>query len=226
MSIIPWLNYPGRPIKKKPYKMPYSPPYKGSPYEYINLPNPGNLPQAVWENIMKDFDQSFRVSYKEITSAKIVADETEFEQQPGAVGLAITLDPREYTGKSLKKVVWDDIAKRWFQSVISWSDLDVITEQQFIWRPLLRGDNGGKLGALLKPKKSEEPIEPNVPVRKVYEGMDKERFTQAWKSGPEGKWVDIDTKTPYEKLSTAIEECRGETALVGGGWRGVHGCRR
>jgi len=196
MSIIPWLNYPGRPIKRKPYKMPYSPPYKGSPYEYINLPTPDTIPSLFWENIMKDFDQSFRISYKELTSAKIVADETEFEQQPGAVGIAINADPREYIKKGFGKVAANTF-KSWLQSVISWSDLDVITEQQYIWKPLTRGQNGGRLGQLLTPVS---------PGSDLYEGADRNRihsFATVYPQGM-GKWFDED-KTPYENLSTLIE---------------------
>ncbi|MFH1388654.1 MAG: hypothetical protein ABIG86_01385, partial [Patescibacteria group bacterium] len=194
MSIIPWLNYPGRPIKKKFVKMPYSPPYKGSPYEYINLPNPGNLPQAVWENIMKDFDQTLTIRYKTPTSATLESAVDEFQEQPGAVGAGITIDPRKYLDKGAG-VVFKNTFRDWVQSVVSWSDLDTIVEQRYIWRPLARG---GKSTGGLKPLLIE-----TFPRSGVYEGFDKAAHIAAFRGDP--KFNLANYNTDIENLATNIE---------------------
>ena len=191
MSIIPWLNYPGRPIKKKSHKMPYVPPYKGSPYEYIDLPNPGDIPKAAWENIMKDFNQTLSLRYKTLTSATLESAADEFKEQPGAVGAGITIDPRKYLDKGVK-AVFADTFKEWVQSVVSWTDLDTIVEQNYIWRPLTRGKKSyGGLNPLL-----------HETAPGVFRDIDRARYESFYSGDPK-----FSTQIPndIENLSTNIE---------------------
>ncbi|MFH1565839.1 MAG: CHAP domain-containing protein [bacterium] len=193
MSIIPWLNSPGRPIKKKFYKMPYSPPYKGSPYEYIDLPNPGDLPKAVWENIMKDFDQTLRFRYTTVTSPRLETATDEFMEQPGSVGISITADPRKYLKKGLGGVAMDTL-RNWVESVISWGDLDTIIEEKHIWQPLTRGKNGSKtLSALVDDTQAGKPV-----------GVDRSVYAAYHQA--KSPLYDPKSRTPYEGLALNIEE--------------------
>ncbi|MFH1388649.1 MAG: hypothetical protein ABIG86_01360, partial [Patescibacteria group bacterium] len=194
MSIIPWLNYPGRPIKKKFVKMPYAPPYKGSPYEYINLPNPGNLPKAVWENIMKDLDQRLVLRYSAETAATLESAADEFREQPGAVGAGITVDPRKYLDKGVG-VVFTNTFKDWIKSVVSWSDLDTIVEQRYIWKPLTRG--GRSIGGL-KPLLDE-------PTPDVFRGFDRAGYEDFYTNVKPDRKFDPGRTTDIENLANGIE---------------------
>ncbi len=195
MAIIPWLSdYPGRVFKKpKRASSPRPKPYAGSPYQYIDLPNPGQLPRYVWENIIKDFDQTLTIRYRTLTSAQLESASDEFKEQPGAIGAGITIDPRKYLDKGVG-VVFKDTFRDWLQSVISWDDLDTIIEQRYIWNPLTRGlRNNGSLKPLL---------EETAPGSRVYKGFDRLDYESFYLTDPKFSPTAL---TDAENLASTIE---------------------
>ncbi|MFH1896035.1 MAG: peptidoglycan DD-metalloendopeptidase family protein [bacterium] len=128
---------------KKPYKRYRSPEDLETMEQQLGEYFAGavNIPAQIKKQLQKDLDLALKARYKEKTDATFQPTEEEYEELPGALGIGITLDPREWQ----KEGVWEMVkktGKEWVQSVFSWDDLSVMVEREEVWLPMMRGSNG------------------------------------------------------------------------------------
>lgn len=131
--------FPGRRLRKPP------PPPPPPPYQPLDIPEQSlegyverayelaNIPEAVWDNIVKDVESALNARYSADGNIGILGDEEEYYELPGAMGFGISLDPRE----------WENIPSNYLKSVTDWDDITAVVERE-IWRDLLdRGSIAG-----------------------------------------------------------------------------------
>jgi len=101
------------------------------------------LPRRIAEQIQADIKRSLGFYYtgreqyrQQYLNAGIPPDqipEEELEELPGAEGIRIPILGWATPSKQVR-----NIAKNWWESVVSWSDVSLALEQDFVWKPILR----------------------------------------------------------------------------------------
>lgn len=141
---------PRRMEKKEPPPPPRPRPRRPQPIRYKKRPGgltkftleTAQLPASVVDQIDLDiraalaFRYTGRADYRQhyLEAGVPIEDipEEEMEELPGAEGIKIPILGWEVPSKQVRK-----IAQNWWESVTTWSDISLVLEGDFVWKPLL-----------------------------------------------------------------------------------------
>jgi hypothetical protein len=105
--------------------------------------NPANLPKNVYKQLGISLGAAAKARYSTAPlreeALDIEATEKEIQDLPGALGAGVSLNVKDWLDDPAKQI--DKTVGSWWDSVFSWEDLTANAEQNFIWKPLLNGEN-------------------------------------------------------------------------------------